>query len=70
MTVINKYGLNEFSPEELSEIFIEKYAEAFDSTKGHANEMFLSEYGIGHDFHCYKNVEDAINNEMNLCGIL
>lgn len=69
MTVINKYDLNEFSPEELQEIYINLYADKFESTKEHAREMFLSEFSETYDFHNYKNVEYAIERNAKLCGI-
>lgn len=67
---INKYDLNEFSPEELRNIFIEKYAETFESTVEHAKEMFLSEYSEDHDFHNYKKVEDSIESIAKFCGVI
>lgn len=67
--VLNKHDLNEFSPEELRTIYIEKYAETFECTKEHATEMFLAEYSPTKDFHTYHNVESAIKRLAQLCGV-
>lgn len=70
MTVINKHDLNEFSPEELRDVYIDKYSETFECTKEHAEEMFLSEYEADHDFHTYHNVEYVVKRHAMLCGIV
>lgn len=66
---VNKYDLNEFSPEELRNIYIDMYTETFECSKDHAVEVFLAEYGPDRCFHNYKNVEDAIENMARFCGM-
>lgn len=65
---VNKFDLNAFTPQELRTIYVEMYAETFECTAEHAEEMFLAEYDASHDFHNYANVEYAIQEMLRFCA--
>lgn len=64
-----KYMIGALSPQELRELYVEQYAERFNSTVEHAAEMHDSEYAAGHDFYTVANVEHAIEDMARFCGI-